>query len=158
MTITILSIAHMGIPNKEQKFDILGHSHSTCVLIYTRIFDPCATWVKNPLRQIEYEFIFITFFMNFCVSDWDFATLSPGLTCTSDIKSDHSLCLTGTSLHTAPAQSDLYLGFQGLLSFFGLLKNTSLLVPSLPGVHVTAEGAVVSCRPVPMHLRLIQCG
>jgi hypothetical protein len=33
MTITILSIAHMGIPNKERKIDILGHSHGTCVLM-----------------------------------------------------------------------------------------------------------------------------
>jgi hypothetical protein len=36
---------------------------------YMRIFDPHATWVKNPFRQIEYELFFIMFFMIFCMSD-----------------------------------------------------------------------------------------
>jgi hypothetical protein len=60
MTITILSITYIGIPNKELPIDymgipnmsnfhsLLGHSHGTCVLIYiTRIFDPCCTRVKE---------------------------------------------------------------------------------------------------------------
>jgi hypothetical protein len=45
----------------------------------TRIFDPRATWVKNPFRQIEYELFFIMIFMVFCMSDWDFTSLSPYL-------------------------------------------------------------------------------
>jgi hypothetical protein len=42
-----------------------------------RIFDLRATQVKNPFRQIEYELFFMMFFMNSCMSDWDFTSLSP---------------------------------------------------------------------------------
>jgi hypothetical protein len=52
---------------------------------FTRIFDLHAMQVKNPLTQIEYEFFFTMFFMNFCMFNWDFALLSPSQTCTSDI-------------------------------------------------------------------------
>jgi hypothetical protein len=54
-------------------------------LLLMRIFDLRATRVKNPFRQIEYELFFMMFFMNFSMSDWDFASLSPSQTCTSDI-------------------------------------------------------------------------
>jgi hypothetical protein len=34
MTITILSIAHIGISNILKFYSLLGYSHRTCVLIY----------------------------------------------------------------------------------------------------------------------------
>jgi hypothetical protein len=45
-----------------------------------RIFDPCATRVKNPFRQIEFKLFFVVFFMIYCMSDWDFTSLSPSQT------------------------------------------------------------------------------
>jgi hypothetical protein len=44
-----------------------------------KLFDPHATRVKNPFRQIEYGLFFIMFSMIFCMSDWDFTSLSPSL-------------------------------------------------------------------------------